>query len=298
VILLWGLGSDQPISAVRTELAKLGRTAVMIDQRAVLETSIELEIDAEPTGVVEWAGIRVDLARVTAAYLRPYDPFAVPALAHASPESPDHRHALATYEGLRLWGDASPARIVNRLAAMGSNGSKPYQSELIRKAGFSVPATLLTTDPEAVVAFAERHGDLIYKSISGTRSIVARLDLARRDELERVTACPTQFQQRVPGTDYRVHVVGEDLFACQLVADTVDYRYTRNVERSRAELPDAEARRCIELARTLDLPVAGIDLRRTPSGEWYCFEVNPSPAYSWFDLDGRIATAIARFLAG
>jgi D-alanine-D-alanine ligase-like ATP-grasp enzyme len=44
--------------------------------------------------------------------------------------------------------------------------------------------------------------------------------------------------------------------------------------------------------------VAGIDLRRTPSGEWYCFEVNPSPAYSWFDLDGRIATAIARFLAG
>jgi D-alanine-D-alanine ligase-like ATP-grasp enzyme len=65
----------------------------------------------------------------------------------------------------------------------------------------------------------------------------------------------------------------------------------------RDDLPGAEAQTCIDLARTLDLPVAGIDLRRTPSGEWYCFEVNPSPAYSWFDLDGRIATTIACFLA-
>jgi hypothetical protein len=44
---------------------------------------------------------------------------------------------------------------------------------------------------------------------------------------------------------------------------------------------------------------AGIDLRRTPAGEWFCFEVNPSPAFSWFDApDNRIAKQIAALLAG
>ncbi|MEO6772043.1 MAG: RimK domain-containing protein ATP-grasp [Kofleriaceae bacterium] len=297
MILLWGLGSDQPLAAVRTELAKLGRTAVMIDQRAVLETTVELEIDTEPRGALEWSGIRVDLERVKAAYMRPYDPFGVPALARTAPDAPERRHALAAYEVLRLWGDASPARVVNRLAAMSSNNSKPYQAELIRHAGFSIPATLLTTDPEAVIAFAARHGELVYKSISGTRSIVARLDVMRRDELERVTACPTQFQALVPGIDYRVHVVGDEVFVCELVADSVDYRYAHAVDRRAATIPDEQARACVELARVLELSVAGIDLRRTPAGEWFCFEVNPSPAYSWFDLEGRIATSIARHLA-
>jgi D-alanine-D-alanine ligase-like ATP-grasp enzyme len=47
------------------------------------------------------------------------------------------------------------------------------------------------------------------------------------------------------------------------------------------------------------LLVAGIDLRRTPAGEWYCFEVNPSPAFTFYQDASRppIAEAIARLLA-
>jgi hypothetical protein len=43
-----------------------------------------------------------------------------------------------------------------------------------------------------------------------------------------------------------------------------------------------------------------MDLRRTPDGGFVCFEVNPSPAYSFYqDRTGQpIATAIARYLAG
>jgi hypothetical protein len=37
------------------------------------------------------------------------------------------------------------------------------------------------------------------------------------------------------------------------------------------------ADRCRKLAAGLQLPFAGIDLRRTPEDEWVCFEVNPSP---------------------
>ena len=40
----------------------------------------------------------------------------------------------------------------------------------------------------------------------------------------------------------------------------------------------------IDLARILDMEIAGVDLRITPDGEAYCFEVNPSPAFSWYEV--------------
>jgi glutathione synthase/RimK-type ligase-like ATP-grasp enzyme len=63
-------------------------------------------------------------------------------------------------------------------------------------------------------------------------------------------------------------------------------------------LPDDCADRCRRLAHALRLPVAGIDLRRTPQGEWYCFEVNPSPAFSYYEAATHqpIAEAIAGLL--
>lgn len=49
----------------------------------------------------------------------------------------------------------------------------------------------------------------------------------------------------------------------------------------------------------MNLLLAGLDLRCTPEGEWYCFEVNPSPAFTCFEQRTRqpIAEAVARLLA-
>jgi glutathione synthase/RimK-type ligase-like ATP-grasp enzyme len=99
-----------------------------------------------------------------------------------------------------------------------------------------------------------------------------------------------------------VHVVGDDVFVCELVSEADDYRYVERqgsaVTRRQVDLPADCLERCRALALMLDLPVAGIDLRRTAEGEWFCFEVNPSPAFSWFDSpDGRIARQVAALLA-
>jgi D-alanine-D-alanine ligase-like ATP-grasp enzyme len=53
------------------------------------------------------------------------------------------------------------------------------------------------------------------------------------------------------------------------------------------------------LAAALHLSVAGIDLRKTPEGEWVCFEVNTSPAFTYYEeATGQpIAHAIAELLA-
>jgi len=302
MILLWGLSGDTPLASVRNELTRMERTAVLIDQRAVLETSVELTAGDNVACTVEWNGLRVNLEKVTAAYLRPYDPLGVPAVTAAGMDSAASRHAVDVYETLRVWSEMTSALVVNRLSAMGSNSSKPYQLELIRAAGFAVPETLITTNPAAAAAFCDRLGDVVYKSVSGVRSIVSRVTPEKRAQLDAVSACPTQFQEYVSGVDYRVHVVDDDVFVCELVSEADDYRYVERqgaaVTRRQVDLPDEILDRCRALALALDLPVAGIDLRRTAEDEWFCFEVNPSPAFSWFDAsDGRIARRIAMLLA-
>jgi glutathione synthase/RimK-type ligase-like ATP-grasp enzyme len=59
------------------------------------------------------------------------------------------------------------------------------------------------------------------------------------------------------------------------------------------------AERCVALSEALELPFAGIDLKITPEGEPFCFEVNPSPAFSYYEshTGQPIARAVARFLA-
>ncbi len=54
----------------------------------------------------------------------------------------------------------------------------------------------------------------------------------------------------------------------------------------------------VRLAAGMGLLVAGIDLRVTPDDQWFCFEVNPSPGFTFYeDATGQpIAAAIADLL--
>jgi len=71
--------------------------------------------------------------------------------------------------------------------------------------------------------------------------------------------------------DWRVHVVGEDIFASEVRCDADDYRYAgrvgESVEISAGEIPTQIADRCRAVTASLGLSVAGIDLRRTPDDQ-------------------------------
>lgn len=301
LVLLWGLSTERPLAAVRGELVRLGVPVAMVDQHRVFEAGIRLRVGRDLEGAVRTGDGWTDLAAVSAAYLRPYDSRRLPATAREEPGSPAWRHALAVDHVMASWSEVTPALVVNRPRAMAGNNSKPYQLEEIRKLGFGVPETLVTTDPDAAREFWERHGDVIYKSVSATRSIVSRLRPEHAERLADVSFCPTQFQRYVPGTDYRVHVVGNELFACEVISEADDYRYVgrHEVEIHACRIPRDVEDRCRMLAAAARLPVAGIDLRRTPEGEWYCFEVNSSPAFTYYEnMTGQpIGNAIARLLA-
>jgi glutathione synthase/RimK-type ligase-like ATP-grasp enzyme len=212
----------------------------------------------------------------------------------------DLRRAQLVDAGLWTWAELTSATVITRASTMASNQSKPYQSLAIRRAGFGVPETLATTSPSAARAFWKRHRQVIYKSLSGVRSRVTRLGPEHAARLDDIVWCPTQFQVYVPGREHRVHVVGERLFACEIVSDADDYRYAQTpVELRSCTLPVDVGERCRRLAADLDLTVAGIDLRLAPDGTWYCFEVNPAPGFPFYEqASGPIGQAIAELLAG
>lgn len=303
-ILLWGLPGDKPIAQVRDALRRHSTRTVFFDQRDVLQAELEITECEQIDGLLCIGDETLDLAEISAVYMRLYSPAQLPRLSGLTPTDPALRHANAIHEGLVGWSEVTPALVVNRTSAMASNGSKPYQLGILRNGGFEVPATLLTTDPAAAREFWQKHEVVVYKSISGVRSAVSRLSAEHEPRLERVRWCPTQFQQFVPGTDYRVHVVGDAVFAAEIDSPADDYRYARqqgaNVEIRAYALAADIADRCRALTRYLGLAVSGIDLRRHPNGAWYCFEVNPSPAFSYFqDATGQaIDRAIADLLAG
>jgi hypothetical protein len=302
MIMLWGVSGDTPLARVQEVLSRHGQPVALVDQQAILETDFELTSDVGIEGTLRVVGREIALDRVTAVYVRAYDLEQLPVLRPLNPQGAEWRHARAVAETLHSWTEMTPALVVNRFSAMASNSSKPYQARLIESHGFAVPETLITTDEEAVREFWLRHGTVIYKSISGVRSIVARLTQEHLDRLERLRWCPTQFQQYVPGTDYRAHVVGDEVFGCEITSNGDDYRYAgrsgATVSLRACPLEGGVAERCRSLARGLGLAVAGVDLRYHPAGRWFCFEVNPSPAFTYYqDQTGlRIGEAIAELL--
>ena len=302
MIVLWGLPGDGPLAAVYNVLQKWGAPVMFLDQRDVLQTEIEVCFGSHISGSIRAKDQLIELEKITAVYLRPYDSRKLPLVARAGPDSDIWQHALAVDELLTSWSEVTPALVVNRPEAMATNCSKPYQATVIKSFGFEIPPTLITTDPEAALEFWRHYGTVIYKSVSDVRSIVSRLTVEQAARLEKVTCCPTQFQQYIPGDDYRVHVVGEEVFACQILSEADDYRYASQQGKCTSlqacELPEEVDLRCRALTSSLHLLVAGIDLRRTPDGTWYCFEVNPSPGFTYFQKGTHqaIDEAIARLL--
>ena len=300
MILLWGMDGDGPMDAVRHALDEAGEPYCFANQRyaELLRVQLGINTHGHATGKLTLGRQHFALEDIHAFYLRPYATNEV-----TVGLTPMQAQRANMVDGqLSVFADLCAGCVLNRPQAMASNQSKPYQLDIIQQHGFEVPATLITTDPDAARNFWEQHGDVIYKSISGTRSIVRRL---QRDETERlgsVANAPTQFQAYVSGRDIRVHVIGSLCHATAIHSGADDYRYAQRqgntTDLIAVELPHHIEEQCVHLSHTLGLQLSGIDLRHSPDGRWFCFEVNPSPAFTYYEENtGQpLSAAVARLL--
>lgn len=189
-----------------------------------------------------------------------------------------------------------PGRLfVNRLESFDVHFLKLHQTSILARAGVPVPPTLATNDPAALRAFAARHTSVIYKPLGGG-AMVRRLTVEDLEDAraELLGNCPALFQAEVLGEEFRAYVLdGEPVAAFHLPTEgVVDAR--ESIDRvTPAEIPDDAWTMCIHAAKVLGLHFAAADFRRTAEGGWCVFELNPTPAISFFD-DPKGGKVIAR----
>jgi glutathione synthase/RimK-type ligase-like ATP-grasp enzyme len=305
MILLLGILADPVVTHLAARLLARDVDFLLLDPRQYLR-EFDLTWSMEEgawEGEICYGSQRVDLTQVQSAYLRQTRASGRSQVGEQDDEAAARFQAEAYYS-LKTFANSWPALVVNRPAASNSNSSKPYQQRLIARHGFRVPRTLVATEPgEACRFYEECRGRVIYKSVSHKRSIVRRMTPADLQRLGEIRRCPTQFQEYIPGVDLRVHTVGSRVFATEVATDAVDYRYAgrdgAEREMRSVELPSDLAAQCLRVVADLGLVVGGVDLRRTPEGEYYCFEVNPSPAFTFYEdhTGQRIGDAVVDLLA-
>jgi glutathione synthase/RimK-type ligase-like ATP-grasp enzyme len=299
VIVVVGGLADHVTELVCARLEDLGYAYRLIDHGRY---PIDYRVDwtwqpGGPEGWIETDDWRLDLADISAVYARYLGREGRIEPGDMTGEEVEAVHA-ETDAGLIALVDSLPCLVVNRLDGGMTNHSKPLQALLIRESGLKIAPTLVTTDPDEARAFYERLGGaVIYKSLSGARSIVRQMTTTQLERLPLLRNGPGQFQALIKGDDVRVHVVGDEVIATRIRSVAVDYRYGRRdgheVELEPTIVPAEIEAGCLRLAASLGLHLAGIDLKETPDGDFYCFEINPSPGFIYYEQQTGQAISLA-----
>lgn len=214
-----------------------------------------------------------------------------------------NRAAQALVAALMGFLEYADARVVNKPSAGSSNVNKLVHLAELTAAGLVVPEAHVIGDAAFARTLVTPDGSWISKSASSAKTRAVAVDEALYARLDRLAAAPSLFQRRIRGHDVRVHVVGTECIAEQIVATQVDYRY-RDPSGARpvfspCEVPEATAAACVKVCQTAGLLFAGIDFKVDAEGHWFALEVNPMPGYEPYDrrLGGRISKALLALLA-
>jgi glutathione synthase/RimK-type ligase-like ATP-grasp enzyme len=291
-------------------LERQGREVVRLDLAEFPARGLALSWSgsAEADGYwVDAPGGRVNLAEAAVGWWRRVQPFTVdPAIRS------EHDRAFVrseTSQAINGTLDALSCGWVNPRDADAAAHHKPYQWAVARSLGLPLPRTLVTNKPEDARAFIDAIGvgKVVFKAFLAsveqwreTRTVEAA-DVA---QLELVRYAPVVFQEYIEGVDLRVTIVGEQVFAAEIDARAtrypVDMRMVVGESTVRPATLDASLQeRLLALQRRLHLVYGAIDLKRTPSGEYYFLEVNPAGQWLFAEqLAGLpITQAMADYLA-
>ncbi|MGW2383443.1 ATP-grasp ribosomal peptide maturase [Streptomyces sp. NPDC001658] len=206
----------------------------------------------------------------------------------------------------------SAARWMNHPDAARRARHKPWQLHLAQRCALPVPATLITTFPQAARAFAERYPDLVVKPVSGTHPqdpplAVPTSRVAPDTDFSAVAHGPTLLQRRVAKrADIRLTAVGDRMLAARKATDQdadpgeIDVRFAPSAAPWRpVEVPTRVAAGVQAYLRDAELAYGAFDFAEDADGTWWFLECNQSGQFGFVEVDtGQpIALAVAEWLA-
>ena len=242
----------------------------------------------------------LDLGEVSVAWLRrPSAPRAHDAVAVVAMR----RYAALELELMLdgLWEALDCAWLPGRHMDVRRADHKVKQLELASAVGFSVPPSLITTDPRELVAFFDEHGGALISKLASPavfwtepRVAVRYTQLVTVADLGYATSmlqyAPMLFQPCIAKElEVRVTIVGEQVFAAEVhtqqnARTQIDSRtdFVRTHYEAHT-LPPAIEACCRAITARSGLSYATIDLILTPDGEYVFLELNPNGQYLWVE---------------
>jgi ATP-grasp ribosomal peptide maturase len=207
---------------------------------------------------------------------------------------------------------ATGARWMNHPDAARRARHKPWQLRLAQHCGLPVPATLITTFPQAAREFAERYPDLVVKPVSGAHPkdpprAVPTSRVAPDTDFSAVAFGPTLLQRRVvKRADIRLTAVGDRMLAARKTTtagadpDEVDVRFaSTQAPWLPADVPPRVAATVRAYLREAGLAYGAFDFAEDADGTWWFLECNQSGQFGFVEVDtGQpIARTVAQWLA-
>lgn len=233
-------------------------------------------------------------------------------------EPREYRHFIhRQFEEARraLWSIFREKRWVNDPWATIAADNKAHQLHVASRVGFIVPDTLITSSPEHVREFYQRHeGNIVVKSFA-TSPIPDKVIYTNRvsaqdlEHIDSVKSSPSIFQKRLEKEyELRITVVGSNVFPVRIEsqndeATALDWRKKPKLNDFEVILKPTTIPKDVEgkiakLMDTLGIRFGCIDMVVTPNGDHVFLEVNPSGQWYFVQLKTHlpIAEAIADLL--
>lgn len=132
-------------------------------------------------------------------------------------------------------------------------------------------------------------GSIVVKSCSNIRSKVVSNEVFNQWDLENTRHVPTLFQEKIEGSDIRVHVCGKTIWALKVEnKDCIDYRYASKgtIEYRQVRLPKEIRAFCRAIAQYENNRLVGVDLMKSKNF-YFCLESNPGPGWSTFNHSSK-----------
>ncbi len=282
-ILILGSYDDEHACHVYQYLKhRLGCDVELVDSRWF---PTHMQIGFEPVSGAGWlrlpTGRLVRWQEITAIYWRQTHGVVVPAL-------PDPEQTLiAEYDSqglLETLLKVLPARWVNGWHAQQLHRTKPVQLQSVARLGLAIPATIVTNDAEMVKQFVAEHGRCIFKPVQGgAHARYVESQHLTDEHLSLLRLAPVTIQEFIEGTNIRIFVAGQEVYACEIRTPCLDYRDDPQPRILVHTLPTEVIQQCRTAARELDLLWTGMDFRLTPDGRYVFLEANPSPMFLGFE---------------
>lgn len=302
-VLLVGNLVDPHVELIASEITDLGGQYDLLDESTLPYTfhGFFKDSGSKIISSFKYRGKKINIDDYSGVYLRHIESESWQLPSSISDTSKEE-FAITWMNFLRSIIERKIKRVINPIFPSMSNFYKIIQLNYMLNAGFHIPKSIMTSNPTKAKKFLKENSKVIVKSGSGVRSIVRNVKITDYDRLYLLHHCPALFQQYVEGMNVRVHCVGKRIFPVGIKTDSVDYRYSKKgaTRIFPLILPADIKKQCITLNKLLGLNFSGIDLILTKNKKWYGLEVNPDPAFLWFQRSSglRISRGVAKYLMG